>query len=96
MRSVRPALTNARLWLCAAFFLAAFPPAGAQKPTGPTLSNIGVGCLLMTIDPVGQLSGFGSCSTPRSIGFRFTYSGRRSGIPSRASQSKDFTWAAPG
>jgi hypothetical protein len=46
----------------------------------------------MSIDPVGQLAGFGSCSTPRSIGFRFTYAGRKSGISDGVSASKDFTW----
>lgn len=48
----------------------------------------------MDIDPVGQLAGFGSCSTPRTIGFRFTFSGRSSGIASATSQSRDFTWLA--
>src|SRR5688500_10439134 len=52
--------------------------------------------LSMEIDPVGQLAGFGSCSTPRTIGFRFTFSGRSSGIASATSPSKDFTWLAAG
>lgn len=52
--------------------------------------------MTMTIDPVGQLSGFGSCSTPRTIGFRFTFAGRGSGIASGVSQSRDFTWVASG
>jgi hypothetical protein len=48
-----------------------------------------------SVDPVGFLVGFGACSTPRSIGFRFTYSGGRgSGIANGVSASKDFTWAA--
>ncbi len=50
--------------------------------------------MTMQIDPVGQLSGFGSCSTPRSIGFRVTYSGRKSGIANGVSPSRDFTWTA--
>ena len=52
--------------------------------------------MTMRIDPVGQLSGFGSCSTPRTIGFRFTYAGRGSGIASGVSEPKDFTWVASG
>jgi hypothetical protein len=48
----------------------------------------------MDIDPVGQLAGFGYCTTPRAIGFRFTFSGRSSGIASGTSQSRDFTWLA--
>jgi hypothetical protein len=52
--------------------------------------------LSMEIDPVGQLAGFGSCTTPRTIGFRFTFSGRSSGIASAVSQSRDFTWLAAG
>jgi hypothetical protein len=47
------------------------------------------------VDPVGSLMAFGSCSTPRSIGFRFTYSGKGSGIASGTSMAKDFTWSAP-
>ena len=45
-------------------------------------------------DSIGLLVGFGSCSTPRSIGFRFTFAGRGSGIANGVSASKDFTWAA--
>lgn len=52
--------------------------------------------LTVDVDPIGSLVGFGSCSTPRTIGFRFTYSGQGSGIASGVSQSKDFTWAASG
>lgn len=48
-----------------------------------------------SVDPIGMLVGFGSCSTPRAIGFRLTYSGgRSSGIANGVSASKDFTWAA--
>ena len=50
--------------------------------------------MTMTIDPVGQLSGFGACSTPRTIGFRVTYSGRGTGIANGVSPSRDFTWTA--
>jgi hypothetical protein len=52
--------------------------------------------LSMNIDPVGQLAGFGACTTPRTIGFRFTFSGRSSGIASGTSPSRDFTWVAAG
>ena len=52
--------------------------------------------LSMDIDPVGQLAAFGACTTPRTIGFRFTFSGRSSGIASAVSQSRDFTWLAAG
>lgn len=52
--------------------------------------------LSMDVDPVGSLVGFGACTTPRTIGFRFTFSGRSSGIASATSQSKDFTWLAAG
>jgi len=45
-------------------------------------------------DSVGLLVGYGSCSTPQTIGFRFTYSGRNSGIADGASAPRDFTWAA--
>ncbi|HEY0241669.1 MAG TPA: hypothetical protein VGC52_03290 [Gemmatimonadaceae bacterium] len=44
------------------------------------------------VDPVGTRFGFGSCSTPRTIGFRVTYSGRKSGIANGASAPRDFTW----
>jgi hypothetical protein len=48
-----------------------------------------------SVDPIGLLAGFGACSTPRSIGFRFTYSGgRNSGIANGVSASRDFTWTA--
>ena len=50
--------------------------------------------MTMKIDPVGQLSGFGSCSTPRTIGFRFTFAGRGSGIASGVSEPRDFTWVS--
>ena len=45
-------------------------------------------------DPAGLLVGYGSCSTPQTIGFRFTYSGRNSGIADGVSAPRDFTWAA--
>ncbi|HYN80139.1 MAG TPA: hypothetical protein VES88_01445 [Gemmatimonadaceae bacterium] len=48
-----------------------------------------------SVDPIGLLVGFGSCSTPRAIGFRLTYSGGgSSGIANGVSASKDFIWAA--
>jgi hypothetical protein len=52
--------------------------------------------MTVRVDPIGSLVGFGSCSTPRTIGFRFTYSGQGSGIANGVSQSKDFTWVAAG
>ena len=45
----------------------------------------------MPVDPVGSLFGFGSCSTPRTIGFRFRYSGGGS-IADGVSPSADVTW----
>ncbi len=41
---------------------------------------------------VGTKVGFGWCSTPRTIGFRFTFSGRGSGVADGVSQGRDFTW----
>ena len=46
------------------------------------------------VDPIGSLMGFGACSSPRTIGFRFSYTGQGSGIASEVSQSRDFTWTA--
>ncbi|MDP9202763.1 MAG: hypothetical protein M3P26_12630 [Gemmatimonadota bacterium] len=48
--------------------------------------------MALRVDPIGSLVSFGSCSTPRTIGFRFTYSAQGSGIANGVSQSKDFTW----
>jgi hypothetical protein len=45
----------------------------------------------MDVDPVGSRFGFGSCSVPRTIGFRFTYSGRGTIAPG-TSAARDFTW----
>jgi len=45
----------------------------------------------MSVDLVGSRFGFGSCSTPRTIGFRFTYTGRGA-ISSGTSVQRDFTW----
>ena len=45
----------------------------------------------MNVDPIGSRFGFGSCSTPRTIGFRFTYSGRGA-IAAGVSAPRDFTW----
>jgi hypothetical protein len=44
------------------------------------------------VDAVGSLLGFGSCSTPRTIGFRVTYTGGRSGISNGVSDPRDFSW----
>ena len=48
--------------------------------------------LSVDVDPIGSLVGFGACTTPQAIGFRFTFSGRQSGIAGGSSQSRDFTW----
>jgi len=45
-------------------------------------------------DPYGFRVGYGACSTPRAIGFRFTYSGKNTGIANGVSAPRDFTWAA--
>lgn len=52
--------------------------------------------LAVRVDPIGSLVGFGACTSPRTIGFRFTYTGRGSGIASGVSQSRDFTWTTGG
>lgn len=44
------------------------------------------------VDSIGLPFAFGSCSTPRTIGFRVTYSSKNSGIASGASAPRDFTW----
>lgn len=69
---------------------------GDYAPSSSCDSGSGVWRRHMSVrvDPIGSLVGWGSCSTPRTIGFRFTYSGRGSGIASGVSQSKDFTWVA--
>lgn len=48
-----------------------------------------------SVDSVGSLVGFGACSTPRSIGFRVSYGGKRGGIASGVSAARDFTWTSP-
>ena len=45
----------------------------------------------MDVDPVGSRFGFGTCSTPRVIGFRLRYSGG-SAIADGVSAPKDVTW----
>lgn len=45
----------------------------------------------MDVDPVGSRFGFGTCSTPRVIGFRLRYSGGSS-IADGVSAPKDVTW----
>jgi hypothetical protein len=39
--------------------------------------------------------GWGACSTPRSIGFRFRYSSQGSGVASGSSTPKDAKWIEP-
>ncbi len=39
--------------------------------------------------------GFGSVTIPRTIGYRFRYAARRSGIADGVSAERDFTWVAP-
>ena|SRR5687768_14023700 len=41
------------------------------------------------------LIGFGFVTIPRTIGFRFRYSARKSGIADGVSAARDFTWVAP-
>jgi len=45
----------------------------------------------MPVDPVGSRYGFGSCSTPRTIGFRLRYDGDGD-IADGVSPAKDVTW----
>jgi hypothetical protein len=46
------------------------------------------------VDPAGLRYGFGSCSTPRTIGFRVKYSSQGGAIANGISAARDFTWAA--
>lgn len=46
----------------------------------------------MSVDPVGSLAGFGSCSTPRTIGFRFRFDGLNGPIASGVSAARDVSW----
>lgn len=46
----------------------------------------------MSIDQYGSLAGFGSCSTPRTIGFRFRFNGLNSGIANGVSAARDVSW----
>jgi len=48
--------------------------------------------LSMSVDPVGSRAAFGTCSTPRTIGFRVRYNGKASGIASGVSASRDVSW----
>lgn len=50
--------------------------------------------MMVRVDPIGSLVGFGSCSSPRTIGFRFRYTAKGSGIANGVSLAKDFTWEA--
>lgn len=45
----------------------------------------------MSVDPIGSLAGFGSCSKHRTIGFRFRYTGGGD-IANGVSPSRDVTW----
>ncbi len=69
---------------------------GTYAPSASCKSGSGIWKRLMSmnVDSIGSLAGFGYCSTPRTIGFRFTYQGRNSGIANGVSASRDFTWAA--
>jgi hypothetical protein len=48
--------------------------------------------LSMSVDPIGSRAGFGTCSTPRTIGFRVRYNGQGSDIASGVSASRDVSW----
>jgi len=52
--------------------------------------------MTMKLDASGfpPLAGWGACSTPRSIGFRFRYAAQGSTIPSGTSAARDATWVA--
>jgi hypothetical protein len=43
------------------------------------------------VDPIARV-GFGTCSTPRTIGFRVRYNGQGKDIPSGVSASRDVSW----
>ena len=45
----------------------------------------------MSVDPIGSLAGFGSCSKPRTIGFRFRFTGGGD-IANGVSASRDVSW----
>ena len=46
----------------------------------------------MPVDPIGSRVAFGTCSIPRTIGFRVRYNGKASGIASGVSASRDVSW----
>jgi hypothetical protein len=46
----------------------------------------------MSVDQIGSLANFGSCSTPRTIGFRVRFNGQGSGIASGVSAARDVSW----
>ena len=46
----------------------------------------------MPVDPIGSRLAFGTCSTPRTIGFRVRYNGQGGGIASGVSAPRDVSW----
>jgi hypothetical protein len=46
----------------------------------------------MPVDQFGSLVNFGSCSTPRTIGFRVRFNGQASGLASGVSAARDVFW----
>ena len=48
--------------------------------------------LSMAVDRYGSLAGFGACSRPRTIGFRFRYNPQGGDIPSGVSAVRDVSW----
>jgi hypothetical protein len=48
--------------------------------------------LSMPVDPIGSRAAFGTCSTPRTIGFRVRYSGKGGSVASGVSAPKDVSW----
>ena len=45
-----------------------------------------------SVDPIGTRFGFGSCSTPRTIGFRVKYAAKNGAIAGGVSAPRDFSW----
>jgi hypothetical protein len=46
----------------------------------------------MSVDPIGSLAFFGSCSTPRTIGFRVSFNGTHTHIASGVGGPRDVSW----
>lgn len=67
-------------------------PSSACADGSGTWANL----MTITVDPSGNAyMSFGIVQIPRTVGFRFKYAGRGSGIANGVSEPADFTWVAP-